>query len=305
MRHWRLTMYRGRQSILVMLACACGPAPAGPEPATGSTTQAATSTTSSTSESPTPTTGLVQTATAHGDDTSAGGQDFIPPPDGGPPMEECDTFAPECPPGQKCVPYYDPPGAGGAWNATKCVEATGDVGPGGSCTAPGGGVDGIDDCSAGTFCWELDEDDHGTCFAMCLHQGENFVCPSASTCALHGDGVVGICLPWCDPLSQDCPDEGHACVPFSDDEFTCFAVDQGQLNDPCDSLFDCEPGLFCLDIAAASSACTRQASGCCQPYCAYPDGPCPDPDQKCLQWPSPTVNQTPGYEDVGFCGLAP
>jgi hypothetical protein len=66
---------------------------------------------------------------------------FIMKPDGGP--IECDVFAQDCDPGQKCTAWAE--GGGGAWNATKCVDVTGDGAPGEPCAAIGGGVSGMDD----------------------------------------------------------------------------------------------------------------------------------------------------------------
>ena len=298
-------------NLIAVTLVACGPAPAGTR-ATATATSGGLDTTGATTGAPTSTSAEVPTtgmATTTGSSTASTMQpsDFIPHPDVGPPAFECDTFAPNCPPGQKCVPYVSGPD-GGFWNATMCVEITGDAATGDPCTTTGGGFNGIDDCSAGSFCWEVDDEGHGTCFAMCLHQGEEFTCPSASSCALGGDAVVGVCIPWCDPLVQNCPNVDYACVPFGSESFDCYPAEPppgGQFNDPCSFITDCDIGLFCLEIASASSACTRQSTSCCQPFCDYPDGPCPNPDQQCLLWPSANVNNTPGFENVGFCGIPP
>jgi hypothetical protein len=119
-----------------------------------------------------------------------------------------------------------------------------------------------------------------------------------------GDAALAICLPWCDPLLQDCPGDS-LCLP-SGDEFTCIldaSGEMGQANDPCEFRNACDPGLLCLDSEAASSACDPRAQGCCQPFCELPDAPCPNPDQECLPWFDPQMPIPPGYEHLGICAL--
>jgi len=47
------------------------------------------------------------------------------------------------------------------------------------------------------------------------------------------------------------------------------------------------------------------SQGCCQPFCDFVnmDQPCPNPDQKCVQWFDPMMPIPPGSEDVGVCSI--
>jgi hypothetical protein len=270
-------MSRRAQSLAVTLALACGPAPAGPETTSTSTTAWAT-------------TELASTSTTLTDDVPHEPDLFE--------SLACDPFAQDCPPGQKCAPYAQ---GGSAWNATKCVDVTGDGGPGDPCTAPEGGTSGIDDCGPGWFCWEVAVDDQGYCVALCTGSIEAPACEVGYQCAFFGDAPL--CLIRCDPLMQICL--GETCLPY-EDGFICVgdeSGDAGQANDPCAVFNACDPGLVCLPPETASSACDLQAFGCCQPYCQLPDGTCPNPDQQCLPWYDPMMPIAPGYEDVGICSL--
>lgn len=217
---------------------------------------------------------------------------------------ECDPFSPACPTGQKCAPWH---GGGGeaSWNAARCVGLTGDALPGEPCVAPEGPYGGVDDCGAGSLCWDLDEGNHGTCVLMCTGTFSEPICPPASLCVSASDQVFSVCSPPCNPLTQDCPTD-EICI-SSIDKWFC-SVDgsgrEGQFNDPCNFSNDCDKGLACLDAATASESCDVQAAYCCQPLCKYPGGPCPNPDQECLPWYDPMDDVPPGYESVGVCAIS-
>ncbi len=290
------------------LLLACGPAVAPPAEATdtGDASTTATAPTTTTGELPPPTTALPTTDTsASTDPTTSGttGLDFIHRPDLDPNAPaECDIFAQDCPPGQKCAPWAND--GGSSWNATKCVELTGDAQPGEPCTTPEGPLDGHDDCAEGVYCWDVDERNHGTCIALCSGSPESPECPPKSQCAITDDGVLNLCLPSCDPLIQDCP-EGQSCL-LNWKDFACIldaSGDSGQINDPCQFANACDRGLVCLDSATASEACDPRIDGCCQPYCKLPDTPCPNPDQQCVPFFDPDDEIPPGSEDVGICAI--
>lgn len=277
--------------VVTTLALACGPAPAGPE--TTSTSTGTTTAGAPTTGPATATTELASTSTTLADDIPREPDLFE--------YLACDPFAQDCPPGQKCAPYaYD----GTNWNATKCVDVTGDGAPGEPCIAPGGGFSGIDDCGPGSFCWDVAVDDQGICVAQCAGSIEAPTCAVGYACTVAADAALALCLPWCDPLTQDCW-QGATCLPY-EEGFICFgdeSWDAGQANDPCAVFNACDPGLVCLAPETASSACDLQAFGCCQPYCQLPDGTCPNPDQQCLPWYDPRMPIAPGYEDVGICAV--
>ena len=287
---------------------ACGPA----QPQTGETSttdetsttepSAATTTTAGTTTLPTTTApGETSTSTTAGPTTTAPstGVDFVARPDTHDPMN-CDIFAQDCEPGQKCVPWGP---EGSSWRGTKCVDVTGDGAPGDPCTAPEGPVAGIDDCDATSICWDVDDNNSGTCIAQCTGTLDAPMCPT-TFCSLNSDGTIALCFPGCDPLIQDCPGD-DLCLPDADD-FICVldaSGDQGQMNDPCGFPNACDKGHLCLAPADVSAACDPQADGCCTPFCELPDGPCPNPDQECTPWYEPMQQIPPGNESIGVCRI--
>ena len=288
---------------------ACGPI--APTADLTSTTDETTATTTPlpepTSSSPTTTTNTTSSSSSSTTEPTSTGttlaHDFIITPDGGNTGGfQCDTWDQDCPPGQKCTFWAD--GGGTAWNATKCVDITGDGAPGDPCTATDSGVSGLDDCALGAMCWDVDQTNHGTCIALCTGSEVNPMCPQNSVCAIFGDGI-SICISTCDPLLQDCS-AGDLCIPNADGtNFTCVldaSGDLGKANDPCEFANACDPGLICLDAAAASIACDPRSTGCCQPFCEFPGSPCPNPDQQCLQFFDPMTAPI-GYESVGICAI--
>ena len=69
----------------------------------------------------------------------------------------CSTFAQDCPPGFKCMPWASD--GGNSWNATRCVPIAPDPNaPGEPCTVEGSGVSGLDDCDGTSMCWDVDPD---------------------------------------------------------------------------------------------------------------------------------------------------
>jgi hypothetical protein len=145
---------------------------------------------------------------------------FITDPDGGGVSIECSIWDQDCDEGEKCAPWAND--GGSAWNATKCVPV--DANPsqvGDSCTVEGSGVSGVDTCDVSSMCWDVDpETNEGTCIAFCSGSENAPVCDDPTTsCSIANEGVLTLCLPSCDPLSQDCPD-GQACYPI-DNSFVC------------------------------------------------------------------------------------
>ncbi len=288
------------RSLSALLAC-------GPPIEAASTTDAtATSTPITTSESLNPSTTAAPTTTLTPTTTdidpepgTTSEQAFIATPDGAHGMIECDVWAQNCPPGQKCAAWAE--GGGNSWNATKCVDVMGDGLPGDPCSTIGGDVSGMDDCAFGSMCWDIDDEHHGTCRGLCTGTSAVPICPKMHVCPQSSEGVVNLCFPTCDPLLQDCPGD-DLCLPYVD-VFLCLldaSGDAGQVNDPCEFVNNCDKGLICLNQAAASAACQQPSQGCCQPFCKFPDAPCPNPDQQCLQWFTPP-DVPEGYENVGVC----
>ena len=218
----------------------------------------------------------------------------------------CDHFAQDCPEGQKCVAYADD--GGNSWNALKCVDVTGTDKPGEPCTSESSisGLNGIESCIEGAMCWNTNAEGVGHCIALCTGSLEAPVCPNG-TCTLGGE-VLNLCLGTCDPLLQDCASSADLCIP-NGDSFVCVldvGGEEGQANDPCEFANVCDPGLWCLDPATGGAGCDPAAGGCCTPFCEFPDGSCPNPDQSCVQWfDAMMLPEDDPLLDIGVCGVPP
>ncbi len=236
--------------------------------------------------------------------SSSSGIGFIDPSDTGP-GEECDSYAQDCPEGEKCNPWAND--GGSAWNALGCFPV--DLNPGqigDVCQVEGSGVSGVDTCDVGVMCWNVDaETNEGTCIGLCEGTPVMPTCadPSA-TCVIQNGGVLNLCLPGCDPLLQDCA-SGQACYPV-DEGFVCVpdasGDDVGMQGDPCEFINACDPGLNCLDDEAYGPGCVG-VSGCCSAFCDVNDiDPCIIAGQECLPWYEEGMAPM-GLEDVGVCSV--
>jgi hypothetical protein len=227
------------------------------------------------------------------------------PPDVGPSKLECDPFVQDCPADQKCAPWTD---GAVSWNATKCVPIGGDKQPGEACTAEGGGgggMSGLDDCAKGSMCWEVDDGGQGICVGLCGGNFEDPTCPAGQGCLVFNPDALFICSLQCDPLMQGCPGD-DVCV-FTDSDFLCVldaSEDMGAANNPCEFNNACDPGLTCQTSTEVSEVCDENVIGCCTPFCEFPDGACPNPDQVCVQFFMDGEGD-PGDEDIGLCMIAP
>ena len=267
--------------------------------ATASTRPASASSTSATESANLPTTGSGSSENHSNSSSSTSDNTTGTPPLDSPHDNTCDVFAQDCKIGEKCVPW-DAAGDN-TWNNSKCVAISGDGAPGEPCTAPSGPVAGIDDCAAGSICWDVDENNHGICTIQCSGSAEAPICPANHRCTIYAGTYLSLCFLLCHPLVDPCPDNS-ACIPGVD-AFYCGigAWDaQNQVNAPCSGAGSCDKGLACIDPLSAPLACDSRAFGCCQPFCKFPDGDCPNPDQQCLSW-YPPRDTPPGYSDLGIC----
>ena len=320
-------MYEGRQNyswvFAILVGVGCGPAgPGTPQADTGEssggggpttgggetagpTSGGVGSTTSTGSVGSTSEGGSVPGSTSSVDGSTGGGVTFIVEPDqGGDPW--CDVWAQDCPPGEKCTPYAND--GGSSWNALKCVPVMENpAGAGEPCFVVGNGVSGIDNCALGSYCWDVDEEGNGECVALCIGSPEAPTCPDPvkTSCATSGDGVLSLCLPNCDPLAQDC-DAGSVCIANGiGDNFWCVldaSGEEGQVHDPCEFANACDPGLLCLESAAAVE-CDERVSGCCEPFCdVFEPNMCPGQGQVCnFYYEEGTA--PPGQENIGYCAV--
>jgi hypothetical protein len=179
---------------------------------TTSSGETGTSTSSSTTSAESSTTGAIDPTTTDESPTSVG---FLEQPDAGAAEWECDPWAQNCPPGEKCIAWADD--GGGAWNSVRCVPVVDDPKqPGEPCTVIDSRTSGIDDCALGTMCWNVDHDTLiGECVELCGGSNASPVCSDpCDQCNIAYEGVVLVCAPPCDPVIQDCG-EGEKCVGFA------------------------------------------------------------------------------------------
>jgi hypothetical protein len=215
-------------------------------------------------------------------------------------LPDCDSYAQNCPDGEKCVPYAS---TGGTWDAFKCVPVTGEQATGEPCSY-GGTVEATDDCDENGGCWNVKEVDGelvGTCHAFCTGTPDNPECAEGTSCWVSASGIPAYCFYTCDPVAQDCePGLGcyHAGVGFQC-IFTTQNIPEGQ---PCGYVNDCAPGLVCL-TAEVLPACN--GSACCGRWCDHGLG-----DAQCETIPGTTCERffeegtaPSGYEHVGVCIL--
>jgi hypothetical protein len=280
-----------------------GPAPGATDPVPTTTDVDATSdapvATDSASGSASASTGVPPDSTGL-DSAESSGCGFICEGDLPPNSDDCPgthQLDPECPAGHKCT-------VEGSFGNTQCVPI--DPEPKGlyePCKLEGDWLSGLDDCGLGMMCWDADERGNGICVGFCDGEADSdCVCADPQAVAQWcQECAVGLCLPACDPIFQDCNND-DLCIP-SNDHFICVidaSGDEGQLNDPCEFANACDKGLFCVETSVASAACDPQVSGCCQPFCELPGGTCPNPDQECIAW---YEDPPAGSEHIGICAI--
>ncbi len=204
----------------------------------------------------------------------------------------CDPFQQDCPVGQKCAAYAS---SGNTWDANKCVEITGEDGPGDECTYAGV-ADGSDSCGAGLMCWSVDEE-AGTCIELCKGTAEDPICSPGASCSISNQGSVVLCSPGCDPLLQTCP-SGEACY-WNGDSFMCAPTTADiPLGKPCEYLNHCATGLMCFEAAVLPDC---GGAMCCAKYCDLNDPVCPQAGTKCEPF---FLAAPPGYESAGACVIS-
>ncbi len=275
---------------LSLLTFACTSRPVGLDDEAGVTTAMGESTGANTDEAGSTTPSEESTS----DDASA---TFVP-------IEEdlshqpCDSFAQDCPPGEKCVPFS---ANGTTWDDNKCVPIMGDQQVGETCWW-GGLVDATDNCDASSICWNTQEiagELIGTCLMICQGTADTPECPPMSSCIVADDGPIAICMPICDPLVQDCG-EGLACY-WSSSSFNCIATSEDlATGEPCGFINDCAAGNFCVDGLALPSC---MGAACCTPYCDLQlgDADClAQPGTACVPFFEPGL-APPAYENLGLC----
>lgn len=198
----------------------------------------------------------------------------------------------ECPPADKCNPWSD--NGDDLWNAFGCFPIDPDaMDPGDECSIEDSQYSGIDNCAPGSVCLVQDAGGtNGICAPLCNPNGGTCTDPTQNCFAL-SQGFVGLCVPSCDPLLQDCP-RNNGCYVSSDGAVAGCAPDAseagGAADQACTDVNDCNPGLACVEADAFGLACA--AEQCCAPICD-PSSPNCQGGASCLDIPLPFT---------GICG---
>ena len=238
--------------------------------------------------------------TGGSEETSATGQ--VPTTSAGGEAAECDLWLQDCADGSKCGPYDAD--NDGIHDSARCVPVDAMPGQAGDdCTIDGPVASGADDCDLGLLCWNLDEQNHGSCLTMCSGSKDAPLCPDALICDISNGGVLLLCLQACDPLTPSCP-MGQICLP-GQGVFICdvdASGDMGAYGDDCAFVNVCDTGLFC---APSQSVPGCETAGCCSEYCDLKlggDACSGAPQQECVPF-FDAGKAPPGYEDVGVCSI--
>ena len=233
-----------------------------------------------------------ESASTFGTDTNTDTAGFVPDNDvvG---VSECDPWTQDCPDGEKCVAYGS---TGGNWDANKCVQIIGDGSEGDPCTYDGTTAS-TDSCGAGTWCWNVNEDNEGVCTAFCTGSADDPVCEPGYGCSIANNGSIILCLLSCDPLLQDCPGTDSCFYDFSGNFVCAFGTSDLPAGEPCGFINDCSGGNVCL-----SSEVLPECAGasCCTEFCDLLEPTCTIVGTECQAFFEEGA-EPPGYEDVGVC----
>lgn len=210
---------------------------------------------------------------------------------------ECDPILQDCPEGDKCVPYAS---TGGVLDENKCVPVLGSQATGEPCVIDNR-LDANDNCDATGVCSDLQVVDGkvvGTCHAFCTGSWTEPQCPVYSYCQQPSNSAPTMCIPMCNPLTQDCAGD-LSCYHGSNGIFLCGNTQGKEISKPCGFINDCAAGLICLG-AESLPDCGGEA--CCTVYCDLQAG-----DVQCAGFPGTVClsfwDDTPllGYENLGVC----
>lgn len=183
--------------------------------------------------------------------------------------------------------------------------------PGDTCSVDGYLGSCLDDCSAGTFCLDIDGDGEGTCQRMCEGSESNPECRPGETCFVYFAGVP-LCFPDCDPLVQNCP-ESQGCYPDEAEGggtgFICLPTigSTGDYNEYCWLLSNCLPGFICVSPDFLPDC--NGIVGCCTPLCDVDEPDTCDQfhsDIECVSWYfGGQMPPSAALENVGACAVPP
>lgn len=216
--------------------------------------------------------------------------------------DQCDPLAQDCPSGFHCVPWSDAIDV--LAKAFVCAPLVDEpIERYEAC--PVDQATCSDPCEAGMFCMHSNyEGTSGLCLGMCGSDGDDEACAADEKCVTCADCSVGMCLPSCDPLAPQCPDETPSCLWYPPDGFVCTHGQyfEGALGEVCEYVNWCAEGLACADASLMGGSCA--GATCCTEVCDLADGDpaCSDPGHVCISpfLPGPAPE---GSEHVGMCGV--
>lgn len=228
-----------------------------------------------------------------------------------PPMGECLPWEEnKCGDGRKCMPYSVEDDR--LPDFFQCCDELGTALPGEACDIMEYDGSCLDSCVEGSMCVLDNPDDlRGQCREFCDPASNS--CGNDQTCKsffelLPGVVTTPLCMDKCDPLTQDCSQEGWYCIPDTPTEsgqsgFLCSPPPPTPPKTALEGCFlanDCEAGLVCIPQDRVPGCTALQ---CCTAYCSLEDGDSTcqeiDPDLSCVDWMSPD----PTWTDVGACAL--
>jgi len=279
----------------------CGE-PTGSTDATGDDTNGSETTQAQTSDN--------QTTTTTDPSTTAAPEPDMPKGDG----NQCSLVEQDCKQGEKCVPWNE---NGGIFpDGVKCVDEPANADAIGSeCVVTGGFGNGEDSCQKGAICLDLDDDGLATCVEFCSGSLDNPFCMSEDyKCVPLFEPEVPLCFRKCDPLVQNCGDgegcfmdalmlgsEGFVCMPRVENT----ADGGGEYGELCIAASNCKPGFSCIWPENLPDC---PYIYCCSPWCNIQNGDDDclafDSELNCVPWYE-EGQETPGYENVGICGIIP
>ncbi len=227
---------------------------------------------------------------------------------------QCSLVEQDCADGEKCVPWNE---NGGIFpDGVKCVPEPGNADAiGSTCTVTDGFGAGEDSCQKGSLCLDLDDDGMATCVEFCSGSLDNPFCMDEDyKCVPLFEPEVPLCFRKCDPLVQTCGD-GEGCfmdaTTIGSDGFVCMPLVEntaeggGVYGELCIAISNCAPGFSCIWPENVPNC---PYIYCCSPWCNVQNGDAdclPFDDQlNCIPWYE-EGQATPGYEDVGICGIIP
>jgi hypothetical protein len=206
----------------------------------------------------------------------------------------CDPWLQDCPEGEKCAAYN---AGSDTWNANKCVMVKGTAQTGDPCIYDGADF-GTDDCDVGYMCYYTNMEGVGICVPLCTGTPDDPLCEEQFNCSVSNDGSLLLCLYSCDPLLQDCTQEGSGCF-WDGAQFNCDPAGDIPTNEPCGYINDCLPGHLCLDATALPNCA---GAACCSAWCDLTDPQCLTMGTECIAFYDEGT-APPGLEDTGICAL--